>query len=509
MDAQKDLQLTAPDQGGLHIASVAAVDTTAPVKLVVQSQDYGGSAILTAKAVIIGPNIMGGKVTVPFNVVALDPITNQVTKEDVRPPSCVGAADFAKHPFASLPVDQDCNGIADDWESKHGGPFPDPTADVDPGYSGVLGADTPSAYQGDGFAVFDEYRGFHMLDAWGNTVWHDTDPRVQDLFYWDPNSLIQQSPFDPNPNRLANIFGVQTGSFIALHEVSAKQAQAKDPDDPTQPVNPLNWNSPFIESLLGPQGFAVVYIQANLNTGTGAKAEPTLGKSCPLSSANSPYYPSCFRNDGQFPIRIDPNAIQTEATSVLQAGADTTQYASALFDQVVAHETGHKLTLPHHTRVATPSPLRSAKNLDQDLPFGSFFQRNTWRLAIEEVVYKLLAANGFKPSTRLEDYPPRGCGGLSYQRPNGAPASSDLSAKQKADYAQAPQWPIWYDLGNDESRMMSQIGILSQDGTIMSHTPRLDYTTDGQWHFLDADLAGMCLLPSGCGTQPPVEPTCQ
>ncbi len=209
-DSQKDPQLKASDQGGLHIASIAPVNTTAPVTLVVQSRDYGGSAILKAKAVISGPNIVGGSVTVPFNVV--DP----VSKEDVRPPSCVGAADFAKHPFASLPVDQDCNGIADDWESKHGGPFPDPTVDSDQ----------------DGFSAFDEYRGFHQLDNQGNVTWNFTEPTKQDLFYWDPDGLTTTpiSSSDPNCqglcNRLQNIFGAQTGGFITLHPVNAKQARA-------------------------------------------------------------------------------------------------------------------------------------------------------------------------------------------------------------------------------------------------------------------------------------------
>jgi len=249
-------------------------------------------------------------------------------------------------------------------------------------------------------------------------------------------------------------------------------------------------------------------MQANLNTGAGEKAEPTLGQSCPSDVLEGRSgWASCFRNDGQFPIRIDPNAIQTLAANVLQKGADTTQYASMLFDQVVAHETGHKLALPHHTRVATLSPLSKAKNLDRSLLFGDFFQRHSWQLDIEEVVYKLLATQGFKPRTRLEDQPPVGCGGLSYQRPYGAPTLPGLDARQIADFAQPPQWPILY--GVSPPKMMSQIGILSQDGTIMSHTPRLDYTTDSQWSFQGSDLAGMCLLPSGCGTQPPEEPTCQ
>jgi hypothetical protein len=43
--------------------------------------------------------------------------------EDLTPPSCVTASEFQSHPFASLPVDQDCNGIADSWEDQQGSAY--------------------------------------------------------------------------------------------------------------------------------------------------------------------------------------------------------------------------------------------------------------------------------------------------------------------------------------------------------------------------------------------------
>ncbi len=113
---QTDSQLLAADQGGLHLATVSPLDTSQDVQVVVKSRDYGGSAVLRPKATIKGSCVVGGKATVAFNVI-------DESSEDVKPPACADAADFAKHPFASLPVDQDCNGIADDWEKNHGGPF--------------------------------------------------------------------------------------------------------------------------------------------------------------------------------------------------------------------------------------------------------------------------------------------------------------------------------------------------------------------------------------------------
>ncbi len=310
-DAQQDAQLTAPDRGGLHIASVAAVDTTTPVTLVVQSQDYGGSAILTAKAIITGPNIMGGKVTVPFNVLALDPITNQVTKEDVRPPSCVGAADFAKHPFASLPVDQDCNGIADDWEGKHGGPFPDPTVDSEQGGS----------KPGDGFSVFDEYRGFHYVtDDWNESnpdqskiKWTSTDPTQKDIFFWDTSTDGRYT------QALRTILEKRTG--YVFRRVSAEQANAK-PGGAADGVEKLNKNSPTKGATYN---YALVYL-----TGTASEKGAAGTSGGNLSNG--------------LPITIDEQKL-----------ADECQKASFPLDVlravVVAHESGHKFALEHYLSV--------------------------------------------------------------------------------------------------------------------------------------------------------------
>ena len=473
---QNDAQLGAPDRGGLHVATVASFDGS-DLTLVVTSHDYGGSAVLRPKATITGSCIVGGSVTVGFNVL-------DEKSEDVQAPKCADTAQFVKRPFASLPVDQDCNGIADDWENNHGGPFPDPKADADPG---ALGSGTPDAYKGDGFAVFDEYRGFHMLDAWANTVWHDTDPRVQDLFYWDPNGLIQQSPLDPSPNRLANIFGVQTGGFIALHEVNAKQAHG-DPNDATAPLDPLNSNSPFLVSF-GPQAFAVVYVKGNLNQPQDAGA---LGQSCNIrTNGQSPTYPSCYRNDGQEPIHIDSNRIDRLARKFWKG--DPTAYESVLLDDVLAHETGHKLGLWHHTRTAARIALdkEQVKNLPNDLPFGNFIQsKDRTQVTVEEYLYMLLKANGFKHDTlRIDEVP--GCTtGAAFDVRGQTPFPGNV---------RLPYWPIeGIVVDVSPAPPLSLITLDSQDGEIMSSKPELDHTADDDWQF-GGDLGGMCLQPAGCG----------
>jgi hypothetical protein len=504
-EAQGDAQLGAPDRNGLHVATANDIDYSnasgnAPggedqtIDITVTSRDYGGSAILRPTVTITGAGLVKPE-KAKFNIVDQG---NDVVPPD---PGCVAADEFVKHPYASLPVDQDCNGIADSWEASHGGPYPDPRADDDR----------------DGFAVFDEYRGFHQINPDnpnGPALWSWTDPAKRDLFYWDAGGLTTNSMgiedgwthgCQGTCNHLANVFGSETGALLTLHKLNARQARASNSTDPAQKVNALNSNSPFIDSD-GPQGFAAVYMRDDLSGTRGENDGPTLGESCPDSAAGDA---SCYRNDGVYPIRIDLNGIQSEADAILQGNKiNPNAYMSVLLDEVLAHETGHKLTLQHHARIATRSPLTSGKHLPGNLLFGQFFQRDSWELYIEEFVYKLSKQNGFTPLTLLEDQPPIGCGGLSYQRPYGAPSgpgARGLSAQKIADFAKAPQWPIRYGAG----QMMSEIGILTQDGTIMSHTPRLDYTSSSQWHFLPGETGAMCLLPDACGKAPVGEPNCE
>jgi hypothetical protein len=495
-EAQGDAQLGAPDRNGLHVATANDIDYSnasgnAPggedqtIDVTVTSRDYGGSAILRPTVTISGAGLVKPE-KAKFNIV--DDQGNDVVAPD---PGCVAADEFVQHPYASLPVDQDCNGIADSWEADKGGPYPDPRADVEPGGTG---GGTPDAYQGDGLAVFDEYRGFHMLDAWGNVVWHDTDPRVQDLFYWDPYGLIQQSPLDPNPNRLANVFGVQTGGFIALHEVNAEQAHG-DQNDPTTPLEVLNSNSPFLASF-GPRAFAVVYVKDNLNQ---RQDNGTLGQSCnPGTSGTVPAYADCYRNNGRQPIHIDSDRIHRLATKFWKG--DPTAYESVLVDEVLAHETGHKLGLWHHTRTAAKATLDKGqlKDLPGNLPFGSFIQsKNRSQVTIEEYLYMLLKANGFKRDTQRIDEVPR-CAGYGN-------AGATFDVRQQAPFpgkVQLPHWPI-EGIGVEGTGVslppdLSLITLDSQDGEIMSSKPQLDHTADGDWQF-GGDLGGMCLQPNGCG----------
>jgi len=409
---------------------------------------------------------VGGSVTVGFNVL-------DENGEDVKAPSCADAAQFVKRPFASLPVDQDCNGIADDWENNHGGPFPDPTADADPG---ALGSATPDTYKGDGFAVFDEYRGFHMLNDQGNTVWHDTDPNVQDLFYWDPNKLMANPIDKKNPqsgNHLANIFGAQTGGFMRLHRLNGKQAHATDPNDGTQPLNPVNSNSPFLDAG-GPQGFAVSYVEDDtLPAGT-------LGDSGLDSDPNS------LRNAGQQPIRIDLEQIKQKANAVW--AGNSAAYASTLLDQVSAHETGHRLGRMHRRRV--PAKVPFDKDGIRTLALGQFTQnpalKHLDKLFVAESIYALTTQAGFQQNVIRNDE----------NIVSMVPSSVTSWPGEPVGQPKPPVWPYEHKL--QQKLVIDSVTLESQDGTIMCWTPKLDQTQDSQWTFAPDDLNALCLNAEGC-----------
>ncbi|HXN46479.1 MAG TPA: hypothetical protein VN893_07545 [Bryobacteraceae bacterium] len=403
-----------------------------------------------------------------FNIV-----DDQGNDVEAPKPACVAADEFVKHPYASLPVDQDCNGIADSWEQNHGGPFPDPTADVDPG---ALGSGTPDAYKGDGFAVFDEYRGFHMLDDQGNTVWHDTDPNVQDLFYWDPNGLTAGA----SVNHLSDIFGRETDSFIALHAVNAEQAHGH-PDDLTAHLQPLNANSPFKNSG-GPVGFAIVYRNDSL---PGSE----LGNSGPDGD------PDSLRKAGVFPITIDLAKITSDA-ALLRTG-DPAPYAATLLEETLAHETGHKLGRTHRERVAGNVTF-DKKGINTSLQLGQFMQQpdKLNLLFVEEVVYALTQAAGFATNQiKADERVRRG----AFVGSGGVMTSYSLTVDRQSPFkgpAQPPQWP--FKVTTEQNHVLDQVTILRQDGTMMCWTPELDKQQPADWHFAPDDLDALCLLASAC-----------
>jgi hypothetical protein len=305
--------------------------------------------------------------------------------------------DFASHPFASLPVDQDCNGIADSWEDANS-PETDAQGNVvhdasgntlhlpidwdqEPGYDGTT--------VGDGYSVHDEYRGFHYIDDYsvnpsnptGTVLWTWTDPvKIQDVFFWDAGTPDLNNGVDPCTSpansklgtncftaalrtllaqETVNLQGFQSTPFMTFRRVNPSQANALSlqstppTTDPSMGVGGVNRNSATrlaapAGSILGLGGFALVYgsVPANFNQNAIAKCDanpPSLGE-----YGNSGVSPHSFQNDGGSFINIALPQIVACGYAARSTAQDATGYPQPTFlAQVVAHETGHRLGLYH------------------------------------------------------------------------------------------------------------------------------------------------------------------
>jgi hypothetical protein len=104
--------VTAPLTVGLDASGNPTA--TPPVAIKVTSQDFGGKAYLRA-FVTLAPGVP------PVYARVVDPTSGQNVQAPVDNAGTGGTCgtDFGNHPFASLPVDQDCNGIADWWEGQY------------------------------------------------------------------------------------------------------------------------------------------------------------------------------------------------------------------------------------------------------------------------------------------------------------------------------------------------------------------------------------------------------
>jgi len=310
--------LGAPSSDGLTIATTDPVDIETMIPVTVTSHDFGGSAWLSGTATIQGRD---------YDIQIVDSNGQPVTPPSDSATGSCGTA-YAQHPFASLPVDQDCNGIADSWEGQYTNPpggHLDPSADID----------GPPGQTGDGFCNFDEYRGFHYVtDDWNESApnqaqiqWTSTDPTQKDVFFWDTSSdgsfttalrsvLAVQAPFNYRrvSQALANPVGGSLPTGAALKDAVVKH---------------INKNSPFVETVYS---FALVYV----DPGATLYPTPKAGEPCGVLATAQHNV-----NDG-VPILVYSGLFSGCAAAVHNFPVDV------LTAGIIAHETGHKFTLGHY-----------------------------------------------------------------------------------------------------------------------------------------------------------------
>ncbi|MGO9093889.1 MAG: hypothetical protein ACLQGV_01585 [Bryobacteraceae bacterium] len=483
LDQPQPVRLLAPDQGGLHINLPAP----GPVNQVnVCSHDYGGVAILRATLSIAGT---------PLEAQIIERNT-LMTPVSPPPPSCAGTGQFA-----SLPVDQDCNGIADSWEAQYKSA---------PGYSAIPPGATTNAtgdndlggkQPGDRLTNFEEYRGFHYVtDDWSETSpdpskirWIRTDPvNSLDVFFWDSTpdgwvtKALKNGPGDTPPGILA----LQTPA-ITYRRVNAAQAHAVDPSDPTQGVSPLNGKAANAPGL---KPYAIAYFDFT---------QPDYEEDPPCQGWNDVLGSGGAYTDPITLYSVDIKQCVARFNNVISEGV--------LRAWAVAHETGHLLGLQHYYRQATyvatiPPPSRTEYSLSSTLldlytrsqvyqpsevvPPGSQPQA-TWELSDELAwadVAAVLPGCGLTGDQLTLDDPPSAASYYFYP-PGTAPEPG------AADY------PVVYHMKYPVP-LSTNVCIQETRDEIMDYFPRFVPAngTAGNWKFSPAnpdDLKNICLTCPG------------
>lgn len=457
--------LETPSADGLSIASTDAVDlrygATLPT-VTVTSRDFGGKAVLKGIVTILG---------VDFAVEVMDE-----NKDDISAPAGVCGSDFAQHPFASLPVDQDCNGIADAWEKPYvqtllgQDHFPDPSVDTD---RGAQGANTPTSLLGDGLSVHDEYRGFHVLDpVTGRMQWASTDPTRQDLFYWDADHIGRTSSDRVGTGTFSAILGSTTSAFMDIHPVDRLLSNGNRAARTNEDAGPINRNTLYPAH----RAYAVIYVNRAL-------AQGTIGQSDLEGSSWA------FQNSGT-PIFIDKQQID----NVVQP---TTFQPGVLLAETVAHETGHKLSRKHPLRCAD-APVAYDALQAPSLTINQFMQQGNNLLNLF-VRYGVYSVNGIHKRERMLS-----TGYYIIRENSETPVPSSGVAP--------PDWTYKIRAATRTPRRylyaLSELPIETQESRMMDWTPDLMLTTPDRWSWSDRDANALCLQWKGCQNPFPLWPRC-
>jgi hypothetical protein len=452
---------------------------------VVTSQDFGGVAELRATATVQG---------MTFDVNVVDSNGNAVTAPADSATRLCGT-DFAQHPYASLPVDQDCNGIADSWEQpyipqfnsimRQCGRAPITAFKGDEDFEPTKNSDgTLSCTGGDGLTIRDEYRGFHTLvqtpstGTW-NLSWASTDPvNTQDTFYmadWNWPAVAATPPYGqayasrPVVDSI-NALLIPKIPAVAFHRVTDPYAGVKDPVSFKR--SPLTANSPASTAYVIEFNNADVQVE---NPSRQVDAD-TLGV-------------STVTNDGSAPIDLYPSRLA-------QDGAMTGFPPEINQDVLVAHEAGHKLTLKHPLRWATQVPYNAAQV--SGLTLGQFMvdpSPNTIHIALSQYGYSYPLSNTrVKPfvlaitGDKILDYtlvPAAGCPLGVCQETHRMPAAYN------ADVTNV------FKMGLASPINGTSIGVATVMGDIMDWKTRLTRQELGDWSFSPLQSSQVCVQSSG------------
>lgn len=289
------------DNPGSNAREITTSEAVSSATVLVDSRDYGGIGILQAKIEHDGSWIYA----------EVDPY--DIDYQEVAVSNCASTSKAGL--FAQLPIDRDCNWIADTWEAFY------LTAPQSMDRYEDMEATTqtpPAGYvRGDGFGAYDEYRGFHVVTADGATHIR-TNPKKLDTFFNDDTGARGQFSKAVRDLVGAILSGPAQSGPIAFHEVSGEQFQAVG-----SVSQPLNKNSEVGEVPLL-KGFVNIL---------------AIGTSIDTHCSNPKKMGGTIGGKHGDAIRICLAKIETTVPP---------SQKDALIAHTVAHEYGHRLGLDHY-----------------------------------------------------------------------------------------------------------------------------------------------------------------
>jgi hypothetical protein len=299
----------APTSNGQSITTSGAVNGAT---VTVTSFDYGGVALLRAKAQIGGTWIYA----------TAGALYDELGAE-LPSPSCAVAGNDTRG-FVQIPIDTDCNWIADSWEfepAMQALQFPHFPRYWDQEKTSTANA---AVVKGDGYGAYDEYRGFHVLEeqqgqaniTTTNPIHKRTDPVKLTSFYHDKTSgkLIR-------PGIKAFLIE-KLKSEIEFFEINAAQYEESDEKSSL----PFNGNSEAPDNL---RNFALVL---------GSSNDPNI---CSDQSFGSAF--GRGKRSENIVICVEKINAQTNNSTL----------RSTALAVLSAHEVGHRFNLLHYYKSAT------------------------------------------------------------------------------------------------------------------------------------------------------------
>ncbi|MCX6609706.1 MAG: hypothetical protein NTW74_02520 [Acidobacteria bacterium] len=310
----------APTSVGQSIQTSEEVDFK---EVTVTSFDYGGVTLIRAKINVDGVWIYADSTDVEdddFNLL---------------PKAACAVDSNDKRGFQQIPIDVDCNWIADSWEK------PKATRALGvihfPKYwdgETSLPTTPASVTPGDGYGAYDEYRGFHTVNDSDDIQFERTDGSILDSFY---------------------VGHQESGAYIGKMKIAVKSVLEKELPQKTNSNGDL-LRDEYDDPLLSVKLHNLRSDQYSTMAGTSVQSLP-LNKNTEEDS-NPINYPillvpsSCPGQQlGITPVSgKSDQAIKICVNNIAATAGNDGILENTLISTTVAHEIGHRYNLKHYTK---------------------------------------------------------------------------------------------------------------------------------------------------------------